>query len=115
MEPPSFKYLRPENFNKLDDKQVESIEKLTRFHIDSFDWMIDQGLQHAIKVRFFFLIYRRDCHCTRSVMARSQPFSNLSASRIVSTNKDSYLSTIECKAWDVVCLRFDMVCVQLQS
>jgi hypothetical protein len=53
MEPPSFKYLRPENFNKLDDKQVESIEKLTRFHIDSFDWMIDQGLQHAIKVSIY--------------------------------------------------------------
>ncbi len=50
MEPPSFKYLRPENFNKLDDKQLESIEKLTRFHIDSFDWMIDHGLHHAIKV-----------------------------------------------------------------
>ena len=50
MEPPSFNYLRPENFNKLDDKQVEQIEKLTKFHIDSFDWIIDQGLQHAIKV-----------------------------------------------------------------
>ena len=49
MEPPSFKYLDPQNFNKLDDKQLESIEKLTKFHIDSFDWMIDKGLQNAIK------------------------------------------------------------------
>ena len=63
MEPPSFKYLRPENFNKLDDKQLEQVENLTRFHIDSFDWMIDQGLQHAIKVtkrftnRFMRLIF----------------------------------------------------------
>ena len=49
MEPPSFKHLDPKNFNKMDDKQLESIEKLTKFHIDSFDWMIDQGLQSAIK------------------------------------------------------------------
>lgn len=50
MEPPSFKHLRPDLFNKLDDKkQLESLEKLTQFHIDSFDWMIDQGLRHAIK------------------------------------------------------------------
>ena len=67
MEPPSFKYLRPENFNKLDDKQLESIENLTRFHIDSFDWMIDQGLLHAIKVNrkntnkkaHFFELFKR--------------------------------------------------------
>ncbi len=51
MEPPSFKHLRPENFNKLDpEKQLESLQSLTRFHIDSFDWMVDQGLRHAIKV-----------------------------------------------------------------
>ena len=50
MEPPSFDYLRPENYNKFDEKQLESIEQLTRFHIDSFDWMIDQGLNNAIKV-----------------------------------------------------------------
>ena len=57
MEPPSFKHLRPENFNKLDDKkQLESLEHLTRFHIDSFDWMIDQGLHHAIKVQFILEI-----------------------------------------------------------
>lgn len=45
MEPPSFKHLRPDEFNKFDEKQLESIENLTRFHIDSFDWMIDQGKQ----------------------------------------------------------------------
>ena len=50
MEPPSFEYLRPENYNKLDDTQLESLQNLTKFHIDSFDWMIDQGLRHAIKV-----------------------------------------------------------------
>ena len=50
MEPPSFKHLRPENYNKLDSKQLESLENLTKFHIDSFDWMLDQGLRHAIKV-----------------------------------------------------------------
>jgi hypothetical protein len=43
MEPPTFKHLRPDEFNKLDEKQLESIENLTRFHIDSFDWVIDQG------------------------------------------------------------------------
>ncbi len=53
MEPPSFKHLRPENFNKLDpEKQLESLQSLTKFHIDSFDWMIDQGLRHALKVTF---------------------------------------------------------------
>ena len=46
---PSFKYLRPENFNKLDDKEMSSLVKLTKFHIDSFDWMVDQGLRYAIK------------------------------------------------------------------
>jgi hypothetical protein len=50
MEPPSFKYLSPENYNKLDSKQLESLVNLTKFHIDSFDWLIDQGLRHAIKV-----------------------------------------------------------------
>lgn len=50
MEPPSFKHLRPENYNKLDSKQLESLENLTKFHVDSFDWMLDQGLRHAIKV-----------------------------------------------------------------
>ena len=50
MEPPSFKHLRPENFNNLDEAlPVESLENLTKFHIDSFDWMLDQGLRHAIK------------------------------------------------------------------
>ena len=49
MEVPSFKYLRPENFNKLDDKEMSSLVKLTKFHIDSFDWMVDQGLRYAIK------------------------------------------------------------------
>jgi hypothetical protein len=52
MEPPSFEHLRPENFNDLDpEKQLETLQGLTRFHIDSFDWMIDQGLRHALKVR----------------------------------------------------------------
>jgi DNA-directed RNA polymerase I subunit RPA2 len=46
---PSLNHLRPENFNKLEDKPLKSIESLTRFHIDSFDWAIDQGLRHAIK------------------------------------------------------------------
>jgi hypothetical protein len=55
MEPPSFKFLRPENFNKMDGKQLESLENLTKFHIDSFDWMLDQGLRHAIKVYSKFL------------------------------------------------------------
>jgi hypothetical protein len=50
MEVPSFKYLRPENFTKFSEKQLEPLENLTKFHIDSFDWMIDQGLRHAIKV-----------------------------------------------------------------
>lgn len=49
MEVPSFKYLRPENFTKLEDDEMESLVKLTKFHIDSFDWMVDQGLRHAIK------------------------------------------------------------------
>ena len=49
MEVPSFKYLRPENFNKLDEKEMDSLVNLTKFHIDSFDWMVDQGLRHAIK------------------------------------------------------------------
>ncbi|CAF0932574.1 unnamed protein product, partial [Brachionus calyciflorus] len=50
MDAPSFKHLRPENFNNLDEAQpVESLENLTKFHIDSFDWMLDQGLRHAIK------------------------------------------------------------------
>jgi DNA-directed RNA polymerase beta subunit len=49
MEPPSFEYLRPENFNKFDEKTLESIDKLTKFHIESFDWMVDQGLNHAVK------------------------------------------------------------------
>lgn len=52
MQPPSFEYLRPENFNNLDGKSLESLENLTRFHIESFDWMVDQGLRHAIKVIF---------------------------------------------------------------
>ena len=51
MEVPSFDYLRPENFNKFSEKQLESLDNLTKFHIDSFDWMIDQGLRHAIKVK----------------------------------------------------------------
>lgn len=50
MQPPSFEYLRPENFNNLDGKQLESLQNLTKFHIDSFDWMLDQGIRHAIKV-----------------------------------------------------------------
>ncbi len=54
MKPPSFEYLRPENYNKFDDKQLESIENLTKFHIDSFDWILDHGLRHAIKVVLFF-------------------------------------------------------------
>jgi DNA-directed RNA polymerase I subunit RPA2 len=49
MEVPSFNYLRPENFNKLNDKDMESLVNLTKFHIDSFDWMVDEGLSHAIK------------------------------------------------------------------
>jgi hypothetical protein len=69
MQTPSFNHLRPENFNKLSDEQLESIAGLTRFHIDSFDWVLEQGLGHAIKVgicshayyfyfRFLELIFR---------------------------------------------------------
>lgn len=50
MQPPSLEHLRPENFNDLDAAQsVDSLQNLTKFHIDSFDWMVDQGLRHAIK------------------------------------------------------------------
>lgn len=49
MEVPSFKHLRPENFTKLDNSEMQSLVNLTKFHIDSFDWMLDEGLHHAIK------------------------------------------------------------------
>lgn len=50
MHPPSLEHLRPENFNDLNGaKSVTSLENLTKFHIESFDWMIDQGLRYAIK------------------------------------------------------------------
>jgi hypothetical protein len=50
MEEPSFKFLRPEEFNKFDKKTLKAVENLTKFHIDSYNWMVDQGLRHAIKV-----------------------------------------------------------------
>ena len=59
MEAPSFKYLRPENFANRDQEPVESLERLTRFHIESFDWMVDQGLRHAISVRSDSLYFKR--------------------------------------------------------
>jgi DNA-directed RNA polymerase beta subunit len=49
MDPPSFKYLRPDEYNKFHDQALKPIENLTKFHIDSFNWMIDQGLRHAIR------------------------------------------------------------------
>jgi hypothetical protein len=63
MKPPSFEYLRPENYNKLDEKQLESIEKLTKFHVDSFDWIVDQGIGHAVKVVMIFFNF---IHCFTS-------------------------------------------------
>lgn len=61
MDAPSFKHLRPENFANRDQPPVESLERLTRFHIESFDWMVDQGLRHAISVnRSTFSIYNKD-------------------------------------------------------
>ena len=50
MQSPSLEHLRPENFNDIDSaKSVNSLENLTKFHIESFDWMVDQGLRYAIK------------------------------------------------------------------
>ena len=54
MEAPSFEHLRPENYTKFDERQLESLENLTRFHIDSFNWMVDSGLQHVINVIYIY-------------------------------------------------------------
>ena len=50
MKPPSFEHLRPENFNKAETESVESLKKLTAFHIESFNWFVDHGIRLAIKV-----------------------------------------------------------------
>lgn len=57
MESVSFKHLRPENFNKYNEKQLDSLENLTRFHIDSFDWSIDYGLKHVLDVKFIYFYF----------------------------------------------------------
>lgn len=63
MKPPTFEHLRPDVYNKLDEqKQVEALENLTRFHIDSFDWMVDQGLRHAIRVNNFLIYSKTACN-----------------------------------------------------
>lgn len=50
MDPPTFEHLRPENFNKFNEKQLDSLRNLTRFHIDSFDWIFESGFQQIIDV-----------------------------------------------------------------
>ena len=46
---PSNRRVLSNDYQKLDDKQYEVIQKVSKAHIDSFDFMLDEGLLKGIK------------------------------------------------------------------
>lgn len=75
---PCIKNLTVENFGCCEEKQTESIQALTRPHVESFNWFLNTGVKYIAKVnlkiykfaplhyeimRFIREIFNCECQC----------------------------------------------------